>query len=278
MPADNLDFHALALRLSKALPHNGGPPADRADAEKRRKADRERLREIVRARDWDVQADADGGEESGELKVRYWRLRLGDDWTVPAAELWRGEPKRTALLICDGGRRSAAADVDRLLKDGARVLAIDPFDLGEAKPIYPGGDVREPKYASDTEWELQLATVGERPLGVQASQVAAVARWAKTREKAGPVVVVSSGPRSSLIALVAAALEETAIDSVELHGSLGSLKERIENGTTSWMRRRRRSVSACWRRSTWSNWPACVPRGRFGSSSRRSGLRWRWRS
>ena len=182
----------------------------------------------MRARDWDVQADADGGEESGELKVRYWRLRLGDDWTVPAAELWRGEPKRTAVLICDGGRRGAAADVDRLLKDGARVLAIDPFDLGEAKPIYPGGDVREPKYASDTEWKLQLATVGERPLGVQASQVAAVARWAKSREKAGPVVVVSSGPRSSLIALVAAVLE-TAIDSVELRGSLGSLKQRIEN-------------------------------------------------
>ena len=44
---------------------------------------------------------------------------------------------------------SAAADVGRLLKDDDRVLAIDPFDLGEAKPIYPGGDVREPKYTSD---------------------------------------------------------------------------------------------------------------------------------
>ena len=109
------------------------------------------------------------------------------------------------------------------------MLAIDPFDFGEAKPVYPGGDAREPKYASDTEWELQLATVGERPLGVQASQVAAVARWVKAREKAGPVFVVSSGPRSSLIALVAAALEEAAINSVELHGSLGSLKERIEH-------------------------------------------------
>ncbi len=228
LPADNLDFHTLALRLCKDLPRNGGPPANRADAEKRRKAGRERLREIVRARDWDVQADADGGEENGDLHVHYWRLRLGDDWTVPAAELWRGDPKRTALLICDGGRRNAAADAERLLKDGARVLVIDPFDFGEAKPVYPGGDAREPKYASDTEWELQLATVGERPLGVQASQVAAVARWAKARGEAAPVVVVSSGPRSSLIAVVAAVLEEKAIDSAELHGSPGSLKERIE--------------------------------------------------
>jgi hypothetical protein len=65
-------------------------------------------------------------------------------------------------------------------------------------------------------------------LGVQASQVAAVARGARAREKAGPVSVVSSGPRSSLIALVAAALEQKAIESVELHGSPGSLKEVIE--------------------------------------------------
>ncbi|HVS36641.1 MAG TPA: acetylxylan esterase [Gemmataceae bacterium] len=236
LPADNLDFHALAVRLSKDLPRNGSPPADRADAEKRRKTGREKLREIVRATDWTVQADADGDDGSGDgrggvtppLQIRYWRLRLGDDWTVPAVALWRGEPKRTAVLICDGGRRSAAADVDRLLQDGARVLAIDPFDFGEAKPIYPGGDAREPKYASNSEWELQLATVGERSLGIQASQVAAVARWARSRDKAGPVVVVSSGPRTTLIALVAGALEETAIDAVELHGSAGSLKERIE--------------------------------------------------
>ncbi len=227
MPADNVDFHALALRLSKDLPHNDGAPGDRAGAEKRRKAGRDKLRALVRAHDWDVDADADGGDENSDLRVRYWRLRLGDDWTVPAAELWRGEPKRTAVLVCDGGRRGAAADVERLLKDGARVVAIDPFDLGEAKPVYAGGDVREPKYASNSEWELQLATVGERPLGVQVSQIAAVARWAKAREKAGPVGVISSGPRSSLMALVAAALEES-IDSAELQGSAGSLKEIIE--------------------------------------------------
>ena len=159
--------------------------------------------------------------------------------------------------------------MDRLLKDGARVLAIDPFDFGEAKPIYPGGDVREPKYASDTEWELQLATA-ERPLGVQASQVAAVARWVRTRKKAGPVVVVSSGPRLSLIAPVAAALEETAIDSVELHGSLGSLKERIENND----KLDAAPEAFCFgllEAFDVEQWPACVPRGRFDSSSRRSG-------
>src|SRR5207249_1875994 len=72
---------------------------------------------------------------------------------------------------------------------------------------------------------------GDRPLGIQASQVAAVARWASA-EKLGPVTVVAVGPRSSTFALVAAALEPKAIGRLELHGSLGSLQEVIEQNRT----------------------------------------------
>jgi hypothetical protein len=65
-------------------------------------------------------------------------------------------------------------------------------------------------------------------LGLQASQLAAVARWLQTERQAGPVGVVAVGPRSSTIALVAAALDENAIGRLELHGSLGSFKELLE--------------------------------------------------
>jgi len=44
--------------------------------------------------------------------------------------------------------------------------------------------------------------------------------------------VLALGPRSSVIALVAAALEPQAIAGVELHGSLGSLKEILEQDAT----------------------------------------------
>jgi len=44
--------------------------------------------------------------------------------------------------------------------------------------------------------------------------------------------VVAVGPRSSTFALIAAALEEKAIGSVELHAALGSLKEVIEQNRT----------------------------------------------
>src|SRR5213078_84700 len=75
---------------------------------------------------------------------------------------------------------------------------------------------------------LLMAAVGERPLGIQASQLVAVANWADDHHKAQPVTLVASGPRSSLAALVAAAFDPEAIGGVQLHGSMASLKEVIE--------------------------------------------------
>ena len=43
-----------------------------------------------------------------------------------------------------------------------------------------------------------------------------------------PTTLIATGPRSSLFALVAAALEDQTIDRLELRGSLGSLKEIVE--------------------------------------------------
>ncbi len=141
---------------------------------------------------------------------------------MPAVELAQGAPQRTAILVADAGRASAAAEVVRLLNGGYRVLTIDPIGLGESALAKPSE-----RYL----FSLFVAAVGERPLGVQASQIAAIARWAHERYHA-PVVLVSAGVRSSMAALVAAGLERRAIGEVRLHGSLGSLKEIIESNWT----------------------------------------------
>ena len=91
---------------------------------------------------------------------------------------------------------------------------------------------------------LMVSTIGDRPLGIQSSQLTAIARWLKDGFENVPVKIVAVGPRSSLISLVAAALEPRAIDSVELHGSFGSLREVVEQNRSvkdlgrSWGRRR----------------------------------------
>jgi hypothetical protein len=103
----------------------------------------------------------------------------------------------------------------RLLKSGYRVIAVDPLGFGEM-----------PTTSNNHPFAILISCVGGRLLGLQASQVAAVARWAASAQR--PVAVVSAGPRSSMVALAAAALEEKAIGKVELHDSLASLKEVIE--------------------------------------------------
>jgi hypothetical protein len=215
LPPDNLDFHQLALRLMSGLPRQPAPPAGQALTLWQPPA-RERLAQIVKYHAW----EAAGNEvEIGELagtQIKRWRLRIGMEWTLPAVELVRGEPKGTTLVLSDGGRAAAAASVEKLLGEGQRVVALDLFYLGES---------RIPK--KDFLFALLVSSVGERPLGVQAGQIAAACRWLKGRN--GDVAIVALGPRTSLAALTAAALEPEAIAGLELHQPLSSLKEIIQS-------------------------------------------------
>jgi hypothetical protein len=142
---------------------------------------------------------------------------VDDAWTVPAVALTRGKPRGTVIVVADGGRHSVAAEVEQLLASGQRVLAVDPFYFGESK-------IR----SHDSLFALLLAAVGDRALGVQASQLGAVARWSVAQFSDGPPHLLAIGARSSLVGLVAAGLEEDAIGEVELRGALSSLKEAIE--------------------------------------------------
>ena len=116
-------------------------------------------------------------------------------------------------MVADDGRASAAAQVRVLLDAGARVLAVDPFYFGESKIA-----VRDSIFA------IQIAALGERPLGVQSGQIMAAARWLK-RERGGEVRIAALGPRTSLAALIAAALEQRAIAGLALDQPFSSLKD-----------------------------------------------------
>ena len=89
------------------------------------------------------------------------------------------------------------------------MLVVDPFYFGESK-----------FKSHDYLFALLVSAVGERPLGIQTAQVAAIARWAASRDGSSRVELSTYGPRSSLIALTAAALEDKAITQVTLRGGL----------------------------------------------------------
>jgi hypothetical protein len=218
LPEKNADFNTLALAIAQRLPRDAALPANADAVGTWQSNQRKLLTDIVRkVRPYDVQAEIGGEGNKEAFRATYWSLKLETDWTVPVVELTRGEPKETVVLVADEGRASTAEAVLKLLDAGKRVLAVDPFYLGEAK-----------LGQRDYLFGLLVSAVGERPLAVQAGQLAAVARWSAGQHKSGPVTLVAYGLRTSLMALVAAAVEEKGIAGVELHGSLGSLKEILE--------------------------------------------------
>ena len=94
------------------------------------------------------------------------------------------------------------------------MLAVDLLCIGEC--------------GSAGKFHALMASVGDRILGLQAGQLAAVARWTESEISDGPVTIVAAGTRSSNIALTTAALEQKAIGELQLHGAMGSLKEVID--------------------------------------------------
>lgn len=223
IPGKNADFHTLALDLAKSLPRKAELPTGDSSVEFQ-KSGRKALSTVLRrSAPYTVQDSEIAGAVTTEgIKSIFWKLRVGSIqgaplWTIPVVDLARGEPKETVIVTADDGRAAAADAILKLLDSGKRVLAVDPFYFGESK-LGP----------RDYLFDLLISAVGERPLGIQAEQIAAVARWSQSQQKNGLTAIVAIGPRSSLFSLVAAGLEESAIAGVELRGSIGSLKEIIE--------------------------------------------------
>ena len=218
LPTNNANFNSLALALSKKLPRQPALPVGKAAAEKWQQANRSKLREVVRAKHSRAIAQRAGEETRSDLKAIFWRFNVDDAWTVPVVELARGPAKGTTILIADAGRQSVGAEAERAIASGQRVLAVDLFYFGESR-------IRTHDYL----FALLVAAVGDRPLGIQASQLAAIARWAKGEHPDEPLSITAFGLRSSAISLVAAGLEEKAIGRLELHEALGSFKEVLEH-------------------------------------------------
>ena len=222
LPTNNATFHTLAMDLSRSLPRQPAKlPGTRPAASKWQRTERSRLRDVVRFHDWQILVATNVHAEDPATKAKHWALRMSDSWQVPVTEFEPANAGNTVILISDTGRTNAAAEVAALLNEGQRVLATDLFYFGECK-----------LRSHESLFALLIATVGERSLGVQAGQLAAVARWAQERPGQRAPRVVALGPRSSVIALVAAALEPQAIAGLELRGSLGSLKEILEQDSS----------------------------------------------
>src|SRR5262249_42944343 len=163
---------------AEQLPKDRDWPKEHINPENVRSSRRELLKDIVRLADFSINAIRVGDDKGAGTQGVFWRLKLGGDfWSLPVGEIIRGEPKGTTILIGDGGKTALAGEAERLLAAGHRVLAVDLFYFGECK-------IKQ----KDWLFALLVATVGDRPLGIQAGELAALARWAEKEFRQAPAV------------------------------------------------------------------------------------------
>jgi hypothetical protein len=207
LPADNLDLQQLAQKLVQSLPKKFGPTERRV-----------RVVKALRLPKYVATEAETKWQNYGAVQIEMWQVKLQGLWTVPAVEFTPPDARSTVLVLADGGRVAAAETIEKHLAAGSRVVAVDPFYFGESKIK-----------SKDWLFALLASSVGERPLGIQAGQVNALVRLFKARRQ-GDVRVEAVGPRTSLIALAAAASDEQAIAGLTLHGCHKSLKDVISQG------------------------------------------------
>ena len=115
-------------------------------------------------------------------------------------------------------RRAATQQWERVLEVGDRmergeqVLAVDLLFTGDEAPSEPSHLITE-----------MLAAVGERPLGMEAAQLAALAHWAQNRWSPPESVWRRRASARQVVALVAAALEPGLFAEAAIHDGMHSL-------------------------------------------------------
>jgi len=221
LPQDNLTIVGLARKLAGQINHGALPP-DPAS----RDAERTKLRGIVRYRPatleraWTTGVTKHLGVETkghlftmadGLASNGIWLKAIGTPDSAPAT-----------IILNDEGKQASAAGAAARLNLGEQVLAVDLPFTGDA-------------WHQDTTWmfehtwllEQNLYATGDRPLGIEAAHLIALANWMQ-HLGAGKVRLETTGLRNQVVALVASALEPSLFSEVVIRSGMPSLRYLID--------------------------------------------------
>ncbi len=207
LPENNLTILKLARKLAGGNTRSG--------------MSRERLGEVVRYRKTEVlRAWAVHNTKSKGIESRSYRFEFGNG--LGATGVWlkaitAPETAPAAIVLDDGGKAKAGAAASDRVNRGERVLAADLLFTGDAAPEKPG----------PSGFAQMIATVGDRPLGLEAAQLIGLAEWLGGAAHA-PVRVETRGIRSQSIALVAAALAPRLFRDIRIRDGMDSFSHLLE--------------------------------------------------
>ena len=208
LPKENLTILGLARKLAANAPRPVSPSA-------------ELLKETVRFRPVEVErAWIAGNTKRKGLETLSYRLEFNNG--LSAAGTWlkaiaSPDNAPATIVIADGGRKAAAAEVSARVNRGEQVLALDLLFTGE---MVPG-----PRASG---FVNVIATTGGRALGIQAAQLIAAGRWMQKLSGQRNVRVEASGMRTQVIALTAAVLGSGVFSQILVRNGVPSLRHLLD--------------------------------------------------
>ena len=209
IPPHNLTILGLARKLAEGIQR-----AQRTPSEARALLARLlRYRKAAVRHAWAISNTKNKGIETHGYRFEF-------DNGLSATGLWTkaitAPPDGPATIVLDDeGKRASAAVVADRVNRGERVLAVDLLFFGDAAPEKPASFA----------WTQLVATLGERPLGLQAAQLLALADWLQPN---GPVRLETRGIRAQLIGLAAAALLPQRFREVHVRDGVASLRHLLD--------------------------------------------------
>ena len=108
-----------------------------------------------------------------------------------------GKDPPATIILNDKGYAASGDAVSWHVNHGEQVLALDLIFNGFTSP----------QTSDPTDWEMLVSTAGDRPLGMEAAQLLAVAHWMQSGNTNRKIQIETDGIRSAIIAEVAAAIE-----------------------------------------------------------------------
>lgn len=215
LPKDNLTILDLARKLARETTRPP-IPTDPLSQAAWAAAQRPKLRAIVRykpvevSRAWTIANTKNQGVETlSYLFGMNNRLSANGVWLKGIVT---PEKSPVTIVLNDKGKKAAGVEASDSVNRDEQVLALDLLLMGDAWK-----DNEPYSYAQI------LDGVGDRALGLEAAQLAGVARWIRGRAGASKVRVECTGIRNHVIALVASAAEPDLFSQVVVHEGLPSL-------------------------------------------------------
>jgi dienelactone hydrolase len=233
LPKDNLTIVGLARQMAQAIHHEapGQPDAAWVSVQRKKLSEVVRFKAVTVEHAWPVSAALENN-----LQSRAYRFEFSNGLSATGVlfeSAVRPAHGGLTMIIPDEGRKTALDEIGNDVDRGQRVLVFEPVFFGENVP----GTAEHPGISG---YAQMFSTLGERPLGLEAAQIAAVTRWLQVGRIDGtstrgaqllpevqrePVRVVTSGPRSETAAVVAAAFTPELFTEIEARKAMASLAE-----------------------------------------------------